>query len=73
MGIFLDLKISIVDRKIEFDIYRKPPPKDILIPSDSTHPWSQKISSLSWLMKSSFLRRVATEEGEKATSVGLRW
>jgi hypothetical protein len=42
---FLDLSISIVGDKHEFGVYRKPCYSDTIIPSDSCHPTSQKLSS----------------------------
>ena len=41
---FLDLTVSIINNKFDFSIYRKPTQTDAIIPHDSNHPYSQKIS-----------------------------
>lgn len=42
---FLDLKISIVEGKLEFGIYRKPGYTDVVIPSNSFHSYQHKMSA----------------------------
>lgn len=41
---FLDLTITIINNKFNFNIYRKPTQTDAIIPFDSNHPYNQKIS-----------------------------
>jgi hypothetical protein len=39
---FFDLTISIINKKLEYSIYRKPKQTDDIIPHDSNHSYSQK-------------------------------
>jgi hypothetical protein len=49
---FLDLTISHSSNKHEFSIFRKPTQTDNIIPNNSTHPWSHKLSVFhSWLWR----------------------
>lgn len=40
----LNLIVSIYNNKFEFNIYRRPPQTDTIIPYDSNHPYTQNIS-----------------------------
>jgi hypothetical protein len=42
---FLDLTITKVDNKHDFQIYRKPTHTDTVIPASSTHPWQHKLAA----------------------------
>lgn len=52
---FLDLTISIVDNKFEFDIYRKPTHTDTVIHADSNHHMSHKMAAFN-----SYIHRALT-------------
>lgn len=47
---FLDLNLRIDQGRLSYGIYRKPTATDALIPKDSGHPWSQKLSAFHWLI-----------------------
>jgi hypothetical protein len=47
---FLDLTIHRKDKKLQFLIYRKPTQTDIIIPSNSCHPYEHKLLGINYLL-----------------------
>lgn len=66
---FLDLNLKVVGNRLQYSIYRKPTATDTLIPADSQHPWSQKMSGFHWLVSRLLKVPLSQEDYEKERAV----